>query len=58
MTQIPKKYESKIIKIVVKTDPMEIKALFLSCLVPNLKRIDVVIKIIKITKAYRPITIN
>ena len=43
---------------VVKTDPIEINALDLSCLVPNLNNIEVVIKIIKIKKPYRPITIN
>lgn len=53
-TQIPKTYESKITKIVVKTEPIEIKALFFACIVPNLKSMDMVIKIIRITKTYLP----
>ena len=50
MTQIPKKYEIIMVKIVVKTDPIDIKERVLSCLVPNLNNIDVVIKIIRIKK--------
>lgn len=44
------------IKIVVKTEPIETKARFPICFVPNFNKIDVVTKIIKITKAYRPKT--
>jgi hypothetical protein len=53
-TQIPKPYDDKIIKIVVNTEPIEMNFLFLSCLIPNLNRIDVVSNIIKIMKVYRP----
>ena len=44
------------IKIVVKTEPMEIKARFFSRFTPNLKSNDVENKIIKITKMYRPVS--
>lgn len=57
-TQIPKKYDVIIVKIVVNTEPIDIKDRFLSCLVPNLNKIEVVIKIITITKEYLPISIN
>jgi hypothetical protein len=37
-----------IIKMVVKTDPIEMKELFLASLVPNLSKTELVIKIIRI----------
>jgi len=42
---------------VVKTEPIEINARFPFRLIPNLKSIEVAIKIIKIKKIYRLITI-
>jgi hypothetical protein len=40
-------------KIVVKIEPIVINGCLFLFLVPNLNRIDIVINIIKITKAYR-----
>ena len=47
-----------IIKIVVKTEPIDINGLFLSCLIPNLNNNDVENNIIRMTKTYLPISIN
>jgi hypothetical protein len=44
------------IKMVVNTEPIDIKARFPTFLVPNFNKMDVVTKIIKMTKAYRPKT--
>ena len=46
------------IKTVVKTTPIVIKARFLVCLIPNLKRIPIDVIIIMIIKEYRPNSIK
>jgi hypothetical protein len=55
-THIPKIYDEIIIKKVVKIDPAVIKDLLPVCLVPYLNKIEVVSRIMIITKIYLLIT--